>query len=90
VAYRGRILVDIFSVLDRTLTKTIVRGFNPADRFQRMDKYKLMGIFFNANMVHPSDKQVEFEISIGKSGNISVLSRAYVSIWQGEGMQASM
>lgn len=76
MAYRGRILVEVISTLDQTLPRTIVQDINSSDWSRKIDLnsnsitqwYKLFGIFLCANMVQPGDKQVEFEISIGKLG----------------------
>ena len=75
VAYRGRILVEVITILDKTLPKVIpAQRINSSDMHQRValnnsmtQAYKLMGVFFSGNMIHPGNKEVEFEISIGKS-----------------------
>ena len=73
VAYRGRLMVEVEMNLER-LPATRTEDFKNADytRFKflmRRRKYKLYGAFFSATMVRPSDKPVEFEVSIGHYGN---------------------
>lgn len=74
VAYRGRILVEVISTLDKTLPKTIVQDIDSSEWSRKIDLnnnsitqcYKLFGVFLCANAVQPGNKEVEFEISIGK------------------------
>ena len=74
VAYKGRILVEVNSDLDHTISKPE----NPQTILDSESKkiseyingtrepYKLIGVFFSASMVQPHDSVVEFELSIGK------------------------
>ena len=73
MAYRGRVQLKIAFTPHATLPKPIVQDASPEDaRFtanrlqDTVKEHKLFGIFFSANMIHPHDKLVEFEISIGK------------------------
>ncbi len=41
--------------------------------FLRRRKYRLFAAFFSATMVQPDDSTVEFEISIGKGGDMTIM-----------------
>ncbi len=70
-AYRGSILVEILSRSGTTIppepqrinSSNIQRGLKQIGGTPV--SYKLIGIFFSANMIHPRNKLVEFELSIG-------------------------
>lgn len=73
MAYRGRVLLKIAFTPNVTLPKPVVQDVNTKDikltalrSLDTVKEHKLFGIFFSANMIHPHDKLVEFEISIGK------------------------
>ncbi|KAK2145131.1 hypothetical protein LSH36_700g01069 [Paralvinella palmiformis] len=73
VAYRGRALVELQTVLGDT-PETPVEDINKDDllrvqKFMRRRKYKLHAAFLNATMVTAVDAPVEFEVSIGNYGN---------------------
>ena len=70
VAYRGRILLEIQTVLNEVFEKTI-------DEIKHTDtlkigpylnrkKYKLHAAFFDATMISEIENPIEFEISIGE------------------------
>ena len=74
VAYRGRILVEVTSALDRTIPDVINQRIDGSiTNKMELDptfggyriKYKLMAVLLSGNMVNPHDHLVEFEVSIG-------------------------
>ena len=70
MAYRGRILVEVNSDLDHTISEPInqqmISGIKKELYVIEKISYKLMGVFFSATMVHPHTDMIEFELSIGK------------------------
>lgn len=73
VAYRGRILFEIQTILGELpleavsdIKHTEVLRIEP---FLHRKKYKLHAAFLDATMVSQIDKPVEFEVSIGNYGN---------------------
>ena len=76
VAYRGRILIQITSTQYESLPhdEVIVQPISPSvstrlfqeANFSYPKKYKLFALMLSANMVHPHNDAVEFEVSIGE------------------------
>lgn len=70
VAYRGRALVEMNTILGQLPEQNVVDIENDdvlrVQKFMRRRKYKLHAAFLNATMVSAIDAPVEFELSIGK------------------------
>lgn len=70
VAYRGRALVEMNTILGQMPEQNVVDIENDdvlrVQKFMRRRKYKLHAAFLNATMVSAIDAPVEFELSIGK------------------------
>lgn len=79
--YRGRILVQITSTLQRSthqisLPTDEVSMLKISDleskrlhleaNYNYPQKYKLFALLLSANMINPHDREVEFELSIGE------------------------
>ena len=73
VAYRGRALVEMNTILGQMPEQNVVDIENDdvlrVQKFMRRRKYKLHAAFLNATMVSAIDAPVEFELSIGNYGN---------------------
>ncbi|CAF4514045.1 unnamed protein product [Rotaria socialis] len=73
VAYRGRIFVELQTILGETPTEPIGEISNSdlirALPYQSRKKYKLHAAFLDACMLYEHESTVEFEISIGNYGN---------------------
>ncbi|KAH0623618.1 hypothetical protein JD844_006561 [Phrynosoma platyrhinos] len=74
VAYRGRILVELATLLDsKPLTKKI--EMIPSDdvlvveKYQRRRQYSLCAVFHSATMLQDIGEAIQFEVSIGNYGN---------------------
>ncbi|XP_044276588.1 myoferlin [Varanus komodoensis] len=74
VAYRGRILVELSTLLDsKPLNKKI--EMIPSDdllvveKYQRRRKYSLSAVFHSATMLQDIGEAIQFEVSIGNYGN---------------------
>lgn len=64
--YRGRVLVEVISDMDNALKSTSVNPIRQKKPEFKDTEYILFGIFISANMIHPHDKPIQFEVSIGK------------------------
>ena len=84
MTYRGRILVQITSTLQRSIQASDeVRKLeiSPEEcsqlhskaNYNYPQKYKLFALLLSANMIHPHDHDVEFELSIGELINSTLL-----------------
>ncbi|XP_028585610.2 myoferlin isoform X2 [Podarcis muralis] len=74
VSYRGRILVELTTLLDsKPLSKKI--EMIPSDdvlvveKYQRRRKYSLSAVFHSATMLQDIGEAIQFEVSIGNYGN---------------------
>uniref|UniRef100_A0A3Q3A9Z4 Myoferlin n=1 Tax=Kryptolebias marmoratus TaxID=37003 RepID=A0A3Q3A9Z4_KRYMA len=73
VAYRGRILVELSTKLERKVDKTVESV--PSDdllvvqKYQRRRKYCLCAVFHSASMIQEPGEPIQFEVSIGNYGN---------------------
>ncbi|CAF0790229.1 unnamed protein product, partial [Didymodactylos carnosus] len=73
VAYRGRIFIELQTVLGETPSESVCDISN-SDQirslpFQSRKKYKLHAAFLDATMLYEHESMIEFEISIGNYGN---------------------
>ncbi|KAM8805926.1 myoferlin [Eudromia elegans] len=74
VAYRGRILVELSTVLD---SKPVNKKLEmiPSDdvlvveKYQRRRKFSLAAVFHSATMLQDTGEPIQFEVSIGNYGN---------------------
>jgi hypothetical protein len=73
VAYRGRIFVELQTILGETPSEPISDISNSdlirALPYQSRKKYKLHAAFLDASMLYEHESTIEFEISIGNYGN---------------------
>lgn len=73
VAYRGRLLFEIQTILGEIPTEPCIDLKNTeivrVEPFLHRKKYKLHAAFLDAIMIHDIDKPIEFEVSIGNYGN---------------------
>ncbi|XP_053166720.1 myoferlin isoform X2 [Hemicordylus capensis] len=74
VAYRGRLLVELSTLLDsKPLSKKIEMIPNDdilvVEKYQRRRKYSLCAVFHSATMLQDIGEAVQFEVSIGNYGN---------------------
>ena len=73
VAYRGRVLFEIQTVLGESPMEPLGEIKNSeilrVEPFLHRKKYKLHAAFFEATMISEIEKPIEFEISIGNYGN---------------------
>lgn len=72
-AYRGRVLLSLSTELgdppDDPIVSISAHDIQRVDKYRRLRKYHLYAAFINATMVSETDLPVEFEVSIGNSGN---------------------
>ncbi|ESN98173.1 hypothetical protein HELRODRAFT_177418 [Helobdella robusta] len=73
VAYRGRVMIELQTVLGELPLTPIEDLTNEdimkAQKFMRRRKFKLHSTFLDATMISINDSPVEFEVSIGNYGN---------------------
>ncbi|TFJ98832.1 basement membrane-specific heparan sulfate proteoglycan core protein-like [Platysternon megacephalum] len=73
VAYRGRILVELNTSMDRTPQQEIeeipAEAVARVERFLSRRKYGLCAIFYSATMLPAIQELIQFEVSIGNYGN---------------------
>ena len=73
MAYRGRIFVELQTILGETPSEPIGDISNSdlirALPYQSRKKYKLHAAFLDASMFYEHESTIEFEISIGNYGN---------------------
>ncbi|XP_006880414.1 PREDICTED: myoferlin-like [Elephantulus edwardii] len=74
VAYRGRILVELSTLLEKTPPdKKLVPISNDdllvVEKYQRRRKYSLTAVFHSATMLQDVGEAIQFEVSIGNYGN---------------------
>ncbi|KAL8187136.1 UNVERIFIED_CONTAM: hypothetical protein K2H54_034151, partial [Gekko kuhli] len=74
VAYRGRILVELCTLLDsKPLSKKIETipsdDILVVEKYQRRRKYSLSAVFHSATMLQDIGEAIQFEVSIGNYGN---------------------
>ncbi|XP_077661695.1 fer-1-like protein 5 [Eretmochelys imbricata] len=73
VAYRGRILVELNTSMDRTPEQEIEEIPSEAiarvERYLSRRKYGLCAIFYSATMLPAIKELIQFEVSIGNYGN---------------------
>jgi dysferlin len=70
VAYRGRALVELSTILGEQPEEAIMEVGQDdqlrVQKYQRRRKFKLHAAFLNATMISSIDAPVEFEVSIGE------------------------
>ncbi|XP_039378296.1 fer-1-like protein 5 isoform X6 [Mauremys reevesii] len=73
VAYRGRILVELNTSMDRTPRQEIeeipAEAVARVERYLSRRKYGLCAIFYSATMLPAIKELIQFEVSIGNYGN---------------------
>ncbi|XP_078135621.1 myoferlin-like isoform X2 [Sander vitreus] len=73
VAYRGRILVELSTKLERKADKTVDSIHSDdilvVQKYQRRRKYSLCAVFYSASMIQEPGEPIQFEVSIGNYGN---------------------
>uniref|UniRef100_A0A452IRL8 C2 domain-containing protein n=1 Tax=Gopherus agassizii TaxID=38772 RepID=A0A452IRL8_9SAUR len=73
VAYRGRILVELNTSMDRTPLQEIeeipAEAVARVERYLSRRKYGLCAIFYSATMLPAIKELIQFEVSIGNYGN---------------------
>ncbi|XP_066549569.1 myoferlin isoform X3 [Amia ocellicauda] len=73
VAYRGRVLVELSTLLDGKADKKVEDiprdDILVAQKYQRRRKYSLCAVFHTANMIQDTGEPIQFEVSIGNYGN---------------------
>ncbi|XP_074151990.1 myoferlin isoform X1 [Sminthopsis crassicaudata] len=74
VAYRGRILVELTTLLEKTPPNKKVEAIPSDDllvveKYQRRRKYSLAAVFHSATMLQDIGEAIQFEVSIGNYGN---------------------
>ena len=73
VAYRGRIFVELETILGETPNESVGDVSNSdlirTLPYQSRKKYKLHAAFLDASMLYEHESTIEFEISIGNYGN---------------------
>nr|XP_042715210.1 fer-1-like protein 5 [Chrysemys picta bellii] len=73
VAYRGRILVELNTSMDRTPQQEIeeipAEAVAKVERYLSRRKYGLCAIFYSATMLPAIKELIQFEVSIGNYGN---------------------
>ncbi|CAM4715675.1 unnamed protein product [Caretta caretta] len=73
VAYRGRILVELNTSMDRTPEQEIeeipAEAIARVERYLSRRKYGLCAIFYSATMLPAIKELIQFEVSIGNYGN---------------------
>ncbi|XP_058154766.1 myoferlin isoform X2 [Dasypus novemcinctus] len=74
VAYRGRILVELTTFLEKTPPDKKLEPISSDDllvveKYQRRRKYSLSAVFHSATMLQDVGEAIQFEVSIGNYGN---------------------
>uniref|UniRef100_A0A5F4VTY2 Myoferlin n=1 Tax=Callithrix jacchus TaxID=9483 RepID=A0A5F4VTY2_CALJA len=74
VAYRGRILVELTTFLEKTPPDKKLEPISNDDllvveKYQRRRKYSLSAVFHSATMLQDVGEAIQFEVSIGNYGN---------------------
>ncbi|XP_023571965.1 myoferlin isoform X2 [Octodon degus] len=74
VAYRGRILVELNTLLEKTPPEKKLQPISNDDllvveKYQRRRKYCLSAVFHSATMLQDVGEAIQFEVSIGNYGN---------------------
>ncbi|XP_010630387.1 myoferlin isoform X3 [Fukomys damarensis] len=74
VAYRGRILVELSTLLEKTPPDKKLEPISNDDllvveKYQRRRKYCLSAVFHSATMLQDVGEAIQFEVSIGNYGN---------------------
>ncbi|XP_014378104.1 myoferlin isoform X2 [Alligator sinensis] len=74
VAYRGRILVELSTVLESNPVNKKIEALPSDDilvvqKYQRRRKYSLAAVFHSATMLQDTGEPIQFEVSIGNYGN---------------------
>ncbi|XP_029101017.1 myoferlin isoform X2 [Monodon monoceros] len=74
VAYRGRILVELSTLLEKTPPDKRLEPISNDDllvveKYQRRRKYSLSAVFHSATMLQDVGEAIQFEVSIGNYGN---------------------
>ncbi|XP_049620337.1 myoferlin [Suncus etruscus] len=74
VAYRGRILVELSTFLEKTPPDKKLELISNDDlliveKYQRRRKYSLSAVFHSATMLQDVGEAIQFEVSIGNYGN---------------------
>ncbi|XP_061646741.1 myoferlin isoform X2 [Phyllopteryx taeniolatus] len=73
VAYRGRVLVELSTVLDGKVDKNVddisSDDILVAQKYQRRRKYSLCAVFHSACMLQEPGEPIQFEVSMGNYGN---------------------
>ncbi|XP_032358035.1 myoferlin isoform X2 [Etheostoma spectabile] len=73
VAYRGRILVELSTMLETKADKTVDSIHSDdilvVQKYQRRRKFSLCAVFYSASMIQEPGEPIQFEVSIGNYGN---------------------
>ncbi|XP_040848383.1 myoferlin isoform X2 [Ochotona curzoniae] len=74
VAYRGRILVELSTFLEKTPPDKKLEPISNDDllvveKYQRRRKYSLSAVFHSATLLQDIGEAIQFEVSIGNYGN---------------------
>ncbi|XP_019715398.1 myoferlin isoform X2 [Hippocampus comes] len=73
VAYRGRVLVELSTLLDGKVDKNIddisSDDILVAQKYQRRRKFSLCAVFHSACMLQEPGEPIQFEVSMGNYGN---------------------
>ncbi|XP_054456803.1 myoferlin [Anoplopoma fimbria] len=73
VAYRGRVLVELSTQLDRKVDENLddisSDDILVAQKYQRRRKFSLCAVFHSACMLQEPGEAIQFEVSIGNYGN---------------------
>ncbi|XP_007431826.1 myoferlin isoform X1 [Python bivittatus] len=74
VSYRGRILVELSTLLDSKSRSNKIETIPSDDvliveKYQRRRKYSLCAVFHSATMLQDIGEPIQFEVSIGNYGN---------------------
>uniref|UniRef100_A0A8C8ZMP2 Myoferlin n=1 Tax=Prolemur simus TaxID=1328070 RepID=A0A8C8ZMP2_PROSS len=74
VAYRGRILVELTTFLEKTPPDKKLEPISNDDllvveKYQRRRKYSLSAVFHSATLLQDIGEAIQFEVSIGNYGN---------------------
>ncbi|XP_058527935.1 myoferlin isoform X1 [Ochotona princeps] len=74
VAYRGRILVELSTYLEKTPPDKKLEPISNDDllvveKYQRRRKYSLSAVFHSATLLQDIGEAIQFEVSIGNYGN---------------------
>uniref|UniRef100_A0A8C3IH86 Myoferlin n=1 Tax=Chrysemys picta bellii TaxID=8478 RepID=A0A8C3IH86_CHRPI len=74
VAYRGRVLVELSTILDSKSVNKKIEAISSDDvlvveKYQRRRKFSLSAVFHSATMLQDIGEAVQFEVSIGNYGN---------------------